>query len=123
MILVLDYAILETGLEFSDYSACLLEAVLFSVDSYILLHLVLHLGSDAGDLLPLLVFEELVEYPLLLHHSSSWTGFPKLRLFSCIAYWAAARPAAAPKTRHSVRELLPSLLAPFMVTHATSPAA
>src|SRR5213594_2219576 len=71
MILVLNYAILETGLEFSDYSACLLEAVLFSVDSYILLHLVLHLGSDAGDLLPLLVFEGLVEYPLLLHHSFS----------------------------------------------------
>src|SRR5438093_13099322 len=71
MILVLNYAILETGLEFSDYSACLLEAVLFSVDSYILLHLVLHLGSDAGDLLPLLVFEELVEYPPLLHHSFS----------------------------------------------------
>src|SRR5881396_2799594 len=123
MILVLNYAILETGLEFSDYSACLLEAVLFSVDSYILLHLVLHLGSDAGDLLPCSCLRSWSNIRFSSTIASPWTGFPKLGLFSCIAYWAAARPAAAPKTRHSVRELLPSLLAPFMVTHATSPAA
>src|SRR5437016_5976757 len=51
------------------------------------------------------------------------TRFPKLGLSIFTADPAAALPAAAPKTKHSVRELLPSLLAPFMLTHATSPAA
>ena len=39
------------------------------------------------------------------------------------AYSAAARPARAPKTRHSGSEFEPSRLAPLMVTHAVSPAA
>ena len=39
------------------------------------------------------------------------------------AYSAAARPARAPKTRHSGSELEPSRLAPLMLTQAVSPAA
>ena len=37
-------------------------------------------------------------------------------------YLAAALPALAPKTKHSVRELDPSRFAPFIVTQAFSPA-
>src|SRR5437879_13231436 len=55
--------------------------------------------------------------------TSPCTGFPKLGLSIFTADPAAALPAAAPKTKHSVREVLASLLAPFMLTHATSQSA
>src|SRR3989442_4282509 len=45
------------------------------------------------------------------------TGLPALE------YSAAARPAAAPKTRHSDREFEPSPFAPLRPTFAHSPAA
>src|SRR2546421_1879892 len=71
VVLVFDYSVTESRLEVVDYSAALFEAVLVSIDSYVLLHPVLHLCPNAGYSLALLTFEYLVEDPLLLHHHFS----------------------------------------------------
>ena len=55
--------------------------------------------------------------------SSTWAAIDAGGRPAPAAYSAAARPARAPKTRHSGSELEPSRLAPLMLTHAVSPAA
>src|SRR6266480_4457977 len=89
VVLVLDNSVLETGLEVADYSAAFFEGVLVSIDSYVLLHPVLHLCPDAGYSLALFMLEQLVEDPLLLHHSLPLDGVSETgtvqshRVFGC----------------------------------------
>src|SRR5215467_12606637 len=60
-----------------------------------------------------------------LRSSAAWarTGVAGSAEGTEAAYSAAARPARAPKTRHSGSELEPSRFAPLMLTQAVSPAA
>src|SRR5439155_19636456 len=74
VLLVFDYSVTGSRLEVADYSAAIFEAVLVSIDSYVLLAPVLHLCPNAGYSLALFMFEYLVEDPLLLHHHLSLYG-------------------------------------------------
>src|SRR5205807_4019854 len=100
VVLVFDYGVLESRLEVADYSAAFFEAGLVSVDSYVLLHPVLHLCPDAGYSLALFMLEQLVEDPLLLHHGLSLDGVSEARTlqFHCVSGCGSACGRAEDKT-------------------------
>ena len=70
---------------------------------------------------PVLCRISLLEPPLLVFPLGE--RWPALVAGARDAYSAATRPARAPNTSSSGRELDPRRLAPLMLTHATSPAA
>ena len=107
----------------ASLSTPLAQRVAGPVDAGAVLHGRLHLVADVGDPLGAPVGRR-------RSRSSRRTSSAAWRIDGWTvparqpaAYSAAARPARAPKTRHSGSELEPSRLAPLMLTQAVSPAA